>query len=900
MPRFFRKLLFIKNIILKRKTGPRDITEERWIANFSKPRHAHFDIKSESSYDAKLQRFGQKHCLSLGIKKTGCIAWVEAPDHRYSDHIIESRIRIDARGAYAAAGIMFRVVDGSTYYSFLISTKGYFRLDVLRNGMPQPLVGWTELPGQAAEELTANHLVDFTLGTYGRHIIILIRGQWAAEITDSTILEGHLCFTAASYEEPKDLALLLAPLPEGVVNPYTVEAILESLIVDSRLEEARAFYDKWSVSPDIDPLCRYRLAETFTAMDQHKAALLELRKAWETPGYKKQQRELLLAGRLAEQLGLLTDAERYISECFQTDLDSPEGKEAVTEMAKILCTAERYRELKNYCAEAIKLRPDDPLLRTFQGHAYWNLKEYNAAAAAYDKAFRLDRENGILAKNAANVYEVMNRKAEALDRYLTAGRVFLSADNYEDLGLLVPKLLSLGDDDWEAHALAGKWAFGIEDWKTASEELEKSEELRKLKKIRKKDAASVYLRALLLIREGKRREALPLLENAADLEKNYALFHFRLAENRFLIDDDPSDPKLRAGLDKALVLEPGNGWINNFAAQLCLRTGDLESASGYLEHAEKVLGCLPVIRVNRAVLLSLQGRLDRALKLLEAEKADDPDGMLANCAGNLLVQAGRYEEADEQYRKALSCAPENSEYLSNRASCLIELGLYGEADEILARVHRISPSPAVLELISYVASKKGEYLRAETACRSALEMDPKRAATLFSLGWLLVTLGRHDEAREILGRLDSLELAGEEAARREEFRTRLDAILYTEIPCASCGRSWKVLKNPPVSQAIRLYATPPDDLPAGSCPGCGKAFCIGCAKNHLDPSGRFICPDCGKPLKLINEGLKKIVCDWAESGGLAPHIKGPGQSAAKSEAPPKRKRGRPPKNPGAV
>jgi transcription elongation factor Elf1 len=63
-------------------------------------------------------------------------------------------------------------------------------------------------------------------------------------------------------------------------------------------------------------------------------------------------------------------------------------------------------------------------------------------------------------------------------------------------------------------------------------------------------------------------------------------------------------------------------------------------------------------------------------------------------------------------------------------------------------------------------------------------------------------------------------------------------------------------------------AVPPDDLPAGSCPTCGKTWCIGCAKANLDNEGRFICKECGKPLKLINEGLKKLLYDWASQSGL--------------------------------
>jgi tetratricopeptide (TPR) repeat protein len=244
----------------------------------------------------------------------------------------------------------------------------------------------------------------------------------------------------------------------------------------------------------------------------------------------------------------------------------------------------------------------------------------------------------------------------------------LAADNYDDLGIIVPKLLSLGAGSAEAHGLAGKWAFGIEDWNMARTELDTALALGKRKRTKGAEAAAViYLKALLLIREGKREAALPLLEEAVSLE-DYGLFRFKLAENRFLLGDNPDDPLLRSDLEAALALDPNNGWINNFAAQLCLRKGDLENAAGYLENAAASLGDVSAIRMNRAELLSLKGSLKEALKILEADKAEDPDGTLANCAGNLLVKDGRYEDADAAYRKALAADPLNTEYLSNRAS----------------------------------------------------------------------------------------------------------------------------------------------------------------------------------------------------------------------------------------
>jgi hypothetical protein len=278
------------------------------------------------------------------------------------------------------------------------------------------------------------------------------------------------------------------------------------------------------------------------------------------------------------------------------------------------------------------------------------------------------------------------------------------------------------------------------------------------------------------------------------------------------------------------------------------------------------------------------------LKVLDTDRSDDPEGVLANCAGNLLVRAGDYEKADVFYRKALASAPGNMEYLSNRASCLIELGYYGQADELLAQSHSRAPSPEILDLISYVAVKKGEYPRAESASLEALKMNPAHVPSLFSLGWVYSSTRRWEELRGLLRRLEGMELSPEEKERKQELQQRIEDAVSLRINCASCERSWRVPRNPEASSPIRLYAMPPDEFPAGSCPQCGKTFCIGCAKEYMDESGRFICPDCQKNLKLTNEGLKKIIHDWAAAeiaggSGSAGAADGSGSAGAGEDKP---------------
>ncbi|MDR1899706.1 MAG: tetratricopeptide repeat protein [Treponema sp.] len=869
---------------------PGEIIEEKWEADFreadftfrgskeSRDRNSlprtRFDIKSENAYDAYLEG----NALVLGLKKTNCIAWVDAPEHRYRDQLVTARLRLDGGGGYAAAGLMFRVIDGGTYYSALISGKGYFRLDAVRNGMPFPLIGWTEVPDGGAPGSSASPVSEnaggaenrwtMTIIAYGAHLTLLIDGRWAAEINDGSISSGTLGFALASYEAGPAFGAGKDGTSPRNGGSWAARAFLDYLLVETHVSEVEAAYNSWNGGAEIPAQSRFRLAETFAAMAEPAPALIQLKKAWEAGApYPGRRRELLLAGRMAFQLEQYDEAVKYIDACLEAEGESGEGREAAVEKAKLLYAAERFAELRDYLEgvlDGASVLREHPVLHTLFGHALWNLGEYEGAAEAYDRAFDLDGENGIPAKNAANVYEFMGKKAEALDRLLKGGAAFLGADNYGDLGVLVPKLLLLGQDDWRARALAGKWAYGIEDWSMAEAEFGRAEELRKAVKPRPPlDPAVSYLRGLLLIRKGRRRDALPLLEEAARFAPDYGLFQFRLAENRFLLSGDPRDPRLSMDLGAALSLMDDDGWVHNFAAQVYLARGDLDTAAVHLEKAAALLGDLPAIRVNRGVYYYLRGSLEEALKILDAEKADDPEGTMANCAANLLVRGGRYEEAEEYYRRALSAAPDNGEFLANRASCLIEMGRYGEADEVLAQAYRMAPSPEILDLISYVAVKKGEFSRAETASLAALEMDGGHGPSLFSLGWLFCSRGRWEEAKDILLRLDRLELGGEEAERRDELRKRIEDGTTRLVRCASCERSWRVKRDMPLSPPLRLYAIPPDDLPAGSCPECGAAYCIGCAKKRLDENGRFICPACGRTLKLIDEGLKKIVGDWA-------------------------------------
>ncbi|MDR2048397.1 MAG: tetratricopeptide repeat protein [Treponema sp.] len=870
----------------KNEIDPNEIIEEQWIADFgAKEPRFRFTITAENVYRAylrKLQSAGdekEKPVLALSLLKTGCIAWTEDTLYRYRDLVIRGSIRVDPMGGYGAAGFMFRVVDENTYYMALVSNRGYFRLDLVRNGTPLALAGWTEAPGLDHTEESLSVEFELEIVAYGTRILVLVNGEWAAEINDSSLSEGRIAFCAAGYEGP-DQAFRGRPGERPCV-----EALLSAFSLDSRIGEVSARYDEVFIAAP--PENRIRLAETFSALGRANPALVQIRKAWESrleagTDPARLSGELLLGAKLALALELWDEAEDCIEAGLSAGDDAGEFRDL---KAGLLYSRGAYRELLSW-AEETRPSADTAAFYNLLGHAFFHLEKYEEAAQAYDRACGEEGEgkNGHAAKNAAGAWELLGDREKALDRYIRAGRIFLDQNRYEELALLVPKLRLFGAGNWEARALVGKWAFGIENWEEAEAELEKAEELRKAPRgpesgraeggaKPKPDPAVFYLQALLLIRKDRRKEALPLLEKAVKCAPDYPLFRFRLAENRFLLLEKSGvklaaeDPALKADVEAALAIRRDEGesygWVHNFAAQLDLNRGNLAGAEDHLEKAASVLGEVPAVLVNRAVAFYLGGKLDKALALLEGG-AEDPEGLMANCAGNLLVRAGRFEEADRFYKEAIAAAPKNQQYRFNRASCLVELARYGEADAVLTSFSGGTSSPEILELIAFVAAKKGEYRRAETASRAALEINPEHAPSLLHLGWSCAAGGRWEEVERILDRLDDLELNEEMSRGKDDLDAWMEEATTRLIACASCGIEWRVRKNPEPVPPLRLYAMPPDDMPAGTCPACGNSYCVGCRKDALDEAGRFTCPECGKTLKLSDEGVKELIYIWAE------------------------------------
>jgi tetratricopeptide (TPR) repeat protein len=113
-----------------------------------------------------------------------------------------------------------------------------------------------------------------------------------------------------------------------------------------------------------------------------------------------------------------------------------------------------------------------------------------------------------------------------------------------------------------------------------------------------------------------------------------------------------------------------------------------------------------------------------------------------------LAEAGKHEEAAEEYRIIIESEPNNLLAHTYLGAALVRLGRYREAEQSLRRAVEIKPdAPEAHCNLGNVLRWKGELSEAERCYRQSLKLNPSYHAARTGLGLILAFLGRLREAR---------------------------------------------------------------------------------------------------------------------------------------------------------
>ncbi|MBU0927913.1 MAG: tetratricopeptide repeat protein [Spirochaetes bacterium] len=813
--------------------------EELRLADFSSIEASGFEPVDEARYAVRVE----DGALALELRKGELLAWADAGSYRYGDVSVEAEIRFGEGGARRSAGLMLRKLDDSSFVYVLVSSDGEARLDAVFNGEPRAIVPWTACPWAAGTGSAVLSVV-----SRGPRLIVMVNGRFALEAEDDSLDSGRVAFVAQTYDGPATFAL-------------------QSLRIDSRPVEAEADYIRFARIVAVDPDQRRRLAEGFFALGYYVPALVQLRKVADRGDGSA--RDKFLEAECLLRLELLDEAAEAIDACLALD---PSLDDAVEERYNLLYLRGDYGLLRlSLEADETRLR-SSPRLANLLGHAHYNQGSWAKAAEAYGRATLGDPGMPIYSRNRAMALENSGDLVAASAAWLAAAKGFYEQEAWDDVEDCSRRLRERGYDKAALDSLDGLAAYGRGDMATAKATLTR------LVKKGAEDAPAAYVYGLVLAAEGKRADATRSFKRAVELDPEKPIYRFRLAESLFVAGEP-----CRREIEEATLAAPGDGWTLNLAGQAALAGGDAEAAAGLFLKAAEALPEEPTPASNLSQALSALGRHAEAVAALGDWPARD--SAAANRLGNALAAQGRIEEAAAAYELACSLGsanrslgsanrspgsansslgqadPDVVEYRINLAAAFYELDRLSDAEEVLRSALEQRDDPRALRLMGDIAGQFGDIGRAELAYRAALEREPGDAETLRRLAEHYLSRRRYERAAAVAEELAAVD---PEAAASVEAAIR--AAAFETISCAACGIEWEAPKPVPAVPRSRLKGEPPDDSPAGSCPECGKAYCVACRKDDLS-DGRFTCPDCGTKLNLSDDRIRWIVLERVKAAG---------------------------------
>jgi Flp pilus assembly protein TadD len=368
------------------------------------------------------------------------------------------------------------------------------------------------------------------------------------------------------------------------------------------------------------------------------------------------------------------------------------------------------------------------------------------------------------------------------------------------------------------------------------------------------DSAVYFLYGLILIEKGQRRQANQYLERAISLEPEFGLYQFRLAENRYLLDQDPAD-----ALKCALEYLPEDPWVNNLYGLVLMKRDQHREAVRYFERARELAPAEADIYRNLAQAFLELSQPQRALEIITAGiAAAGEQGALLNQRGTILVALGDLPRAVQEYERALRMEPQDRGIMENCAACCLELDMIFRVEELLGKLLEGRPSAAVYNLNGNLALLKREFHRAEVSYREALKLkmgDPDISCNLVGLH---VETNAYHEAKTLL---EQVIKAAPDHVKALELQKQIRKRFERSLSCDDCGRVWWVPQNLSPQPGFTLHGEPPGEAPAGACQSCGRIYCIQCAADHVQ-DGRLKCKKCHGDLKLSNDALKYLIMEY--------------------------------------
>lgn len=246
--------------------------------------------------------------------------------------------------------------------------------------------------------------------------------------------------------------------------------------------------------------------------------------------------------------------------------------------------------------------------------------------------------------------------------------------------------------------------------------------------------------ALRLLEEGRAREALPLLEEAARKAPGSAAIHFHLG---FALSEIGDDPRAIAAFRRVLEIDPAIRPARLNLAHLLIRNQQPAEAVPLLEEClrEQPGDAKAAFLLGRALAASGQWRA--AAEAFEKAAEKQPQDL-----DTALALAEAWQRAGEKQKAAAGYArfPDEPAALERLGVLELEAGELDNAIRHLEAVRARSPSPAVLYALATAYLRRKQPEQSAAIAASLVEQAPANAELRLFYGRLLRDQKKYAEA----------------------------------------------------------------------------------------------------------------------------------------------------------
>lgn len=408
----------------------------------------------------------------------------------------------------------------------------------------------------------------------------------------------------------------------------------------------------------------------------------------------------------------------------------------------------------------VKKDPDDADVHQTLGNLYVVVKKLDQAIPHYHKSLELTTpaHADMLLQNITDTLVRYSSNSEALD---TMQKLVDSFPDSASVHLAYAKLAGMtGHRDLAGPAVDKALALKP-DWETAA-----IYKFRLLLSLQKPDQAIQFAHRFLK----KHEKAIALRSGLAryyiendqykEAEKEYSqIFKQKpdssgavLALALLRIQANDLD-KAKKYLDTVLKLDQRNDLARIYLGEIATSEGKLDEAEQWLRSVTDP-DQLFSARVRLASVINKRDGIDAALRELEAVHPETPaqQSELALIRNEMLVGAGRYQEAYDALDRVIEEQPDNIELLYARGMVASDLKDVAGLEKDMRRVLELNPGHAhALNALGYTLADQTERIdEAERLIKQALDKRPDDPFILDSYGWVKYRQGQLKEAEKYL------------------------------------------------------------------------------------------------------------------------------------------------------